>query len=80
VEESVAEQPSRERLAEKRQITLFVRLVLEASGALVYGEVVDLEGWPHGRFSDWADLPRVLRDALKERRDLRAMGNSRVHD
>lgn len=71
----MAEKPAREWLAERRQLTLFLRLVLETSGALVYGEVVDLEGWPHGRFSDWADLSRVVQVALKQRRDLRAMGN-----
>lgn len=63
-EGDVAEEPFGERLAVKRQVTLLLRLVLEANDALVYGEVVDLEGRPHGRFSKWTELPSLVGHAV----------------
>ena len=50
-----------ERLADRRPLTLILRLLFDAQGTLVYGEVVDIEGEICGRFIEWPDLTTVVR-------------------
>jgi hypothetical protein len=46
---------------EKRQVTLILRLVLDARGRLQYGEAVDTEARSQGRFVGWRGLTRTVR-------------------
>jgi hypothetical protein len=46
---------------EKRQVTLILRLVLDARGRLQYGEAVDTEARSQGRFAGWRGLTRTMR-------------------
>jgi hypothetical protein len=48
-------------LVEQRSVTLIVRLVLDASGRLQYGEAVDTEVRSQGRFVEWDGLTRTVR-------------------
>jgi len=50
----------REHLADHRNVTVLVRLVVEPSGQLVHGELVDLHGESLGYFKDWARLNELL--------------------
>jgi hypothetical protein len=52
--------PPAETLAERRYVTVVVRLVLDRR-KLVYGEVVDVSARPCGRFDAWRDLARAVR-------------------
>ena len=51
-------------LADKRQITLVLRLTVDGRGQLVHGEVVGLRGEVLGRFATWARLLVVLQTWL----------------
>jgi hypothetical protein len=46
---------------EQRAVTLILRLVLDASGRLQYGEAVDTEAQSQGRFVGWDGLRRTVR-------------------
>jgi hypothetical protein len=48
-------------LVEQRSVTLILRLVLDASGRLQYGEAVDTEARSQGRFVGWRGLTRTVR-------------------
>lgn len=49
------------KLADRRYVTVIVRLMVDARGRLVQGEIVDATGTSHGRFVGWRDLNRTLR-------------------
>jgi hypothetical protein len=49
-----------ERLADKRHVTLILRLVVDSDGALAYGEVLDMESGSSARFASWQDLERTI--------------------
>ncbi|MCL4266850.1 MAG: hypothetical protein KJ069_26960 [Anaerolineae bacterium] len=51
-------------LADKRQITLILRLAIDADDRLIYGEIVDLEGVIIGRFIEWAKLTDVIQTCI----------------
>jgi hypothetical protein len=46
---------------EQQSVTLVLRLVLDASGRLRYGEAVDTEAQSQGRFVGWDGLTRTVR-------------------
>ena len=58
-----------ERLAEKRNLALVVRMVVDQRNQLVHGELVDLDGTSHGRFTEWDNLIRLIRIWLDERNE-----------
>lgn len=53
-----------ELLGEKRQVTVILRLVLDARGNLVHGEVVDARGNACARFQNWRSVSRTVRGCL----------------
>ena len=48
-------------LADKRYVTLVLRLVLDQRGRFLYGQLVDADGAELGGFSRWRDLLPLLR-------------------
>jgi hypothetical protein len=48
----------------RHQVTLILRLVLDAQGRLEYGEAVDTAGRSQGRFIGWHGLTRTVREWL----------------
>ena len=48
-------------LADKRYVTVFLRLLLGRHGRLEHGELVDLDGVSHGRFTNFRELTSTLR-------------------
>jgi len=46
---------------ESHHVTVMLRLLLDKSGELVHGEVVDLQGQVFARFADWQAAIRVVR-------------------
>jgi hypothetical protein len=53
-------------LDERRDLAVIVRMVVDERSQLVHGELVDLEGKSHGRFTEWDDLIRLMRSWLDE--------------
>jgi hypothetical protein len=53
-----------ERLADKRQVILILRLTLDERGQLAHGEVAKLEGEVIGRFSDWSQFAQSVPEWL----------------
>jgi hypothetical protein len=53
------------RLAEKRYLTVILRLVVDQRGQLVQGEVVDLQARILGRFAGWKGLTCTVRAWLE---------------
>jgi len=49
-----------DRLAQRRHVAVVLRLVVDARGHLVQGELVDLEAGPWTRFVGWRGLSRAL--------------------
>jgi len=45
---------------------LLLRLVLNEHGHLRYGEIVDKEGRPQGRFLEWSGMAREIIDWLND--------------
>jgi len=52
-------------LAQRHHSVVVLRLVLDGSGRLSHGEVVDASGRVRGRFGDWEAMVRVLRGWLE---------------
>jgi hypothetical protein len=63
-----------ERLTERRNVTLVLRLVVDPGGRLVLGELVDPDGAGRGGFADWVGLTRVIRRWLEDPERLRPHG------
>jgi hypothetical protein len=57
-------QASRDRLSDRRNVTLILRLVLDRLEQLVYGEVVEVDGRRVRRFKTWAQLPGAVQASL----------------
>jgi hypothetical protein len=53
--------PDGGHVVENRQVTLILRLVLDARGRLRYGEAVDVEAHSQGRFVGWRGLTHTVR-------------------
>ena len=48
------------RLADKRQVILILRLTIDERGQLRQGEVVKLEGEVLGHFLDWSQFTQLI--------------------
>ncbi len=59
--------PTSDKLSESHHISLALRLTLNPSGRLLYGEVVDVETKFHHRFESWEGLTRTLQEWLVDR-------------
>ncbi len=57
-------EPAEDKLGDTYHVTVVVRLVLNQHGNLKYGEIMDAEGLPHGRFVEWFAMTREIRDWL----------------
>jgi hypothetical protein len=55
-----------DRLADKRQVILILRLTLDERGQLVHGEVARLEGEVLGRFVDWSQFAQLIPEWLSK--------------
>ena len=53
--------PTGNHLADKRYITVVLRLVVDERGWLVHGELVDVEGMLKQRFKGWRGLAQAIR-------------------
>lgn len=49
-----------EQLGDQRQITGIVRLVVNAHGHLLHGEILDTDGRLQGRFVKWSEFVRIV--------------------
>jgi hypothetical protein len=49
-----------------RQVVFAVRLLVDAEGQLVHGELVDLNEHPRGRFDRWDGLTAAIQECLRE--------------
>ena len=47
-------------LADKRYVTICLRLLIDAKGQLVYGEAVEVHHGPLGRFRSWTELSEMV--------------------
>ncbi len=56
--------PHVDRLAEKRYVTVILRLRIDQRERLVHGVVVDTEGKSQGQFAGWRELTRTVRKYL----------------
>ena len=55
-----------EHLADHRNLTLLLRLVVDPSDHLVHGELVDVDGTGRGRFLNWERLVELLALRLED--------------
>lgn len=55
-----------ERLGDKRHVTLVLRMVVDATGTLMHGEIGDLNGITRGRFAAWDRLAASVQEVLSE--------------
>jgi hypothetical protein len=53
-----------EALTERRQLVVILRLVAATTGRLLYGEVIDVEAGPTGRFVGWRGMTNAVRTWL----------------
>ena len=58
--------PGSDALADRRQLVVILRLVAATTGRLLYGEVVDVETGPTGRFSDLRGMTAAIRSWLAD--------------
>ena len=58
--------PLGETLGDHRNLTLMLRLVVDRTGQLVHGELVDLDGASRGRFLNWDALVQLLTARVEE--------------
>jgi hypothetical protein len=56
-----------ERLGDKRNVTVVLRLVLDREGELTEGEVVDVDGRPGDRFDHWEEMTPAVRRLARAR-------------
>jgi hypothetical protein len=55
-----------EHLADHRNLTVMLRLVVDPTGHLMHGELIDLDGSSHGRFLNWERLIELLTVRLED--------------
>lgn len=65
IEGHVATPPGGDSLSERCHIVVVLRLVMNRSGVLSHGEVVDSSGRVRGRFSGWEALTPAVRNWLE---------------
>ena len=51
-------------LADKRYITVVLRMVVDERGRLLHGELIDVEGVQQQRFKGWRGLVEAVRSWL----------------
>lgn len=56
-----------DELAASRNVTVILRLVLDAQGDLVRGDLVEVDGSPWRHFTGWQGLTGALQDWLLRR-------------
>ncbi len=54
-------------MADRRELTVVVSIVVAPGGRLLYGTVIDVDLGIHGRFVDWTGLAEGVRQWLAER-------------
>jgi len=59
-------EPGPDALADRRQLVVILRLVAATTGRLLYGEVIDVEAGPTGRFADWRGMTTAVRRWLAD--------------
>lgn len=52
-------------MSDTHNVVVILRLVLNARGELMHGEIVDAEGKSQGRFMKWGGLTRTVRAWLE---------------
>ena len=57
-------EPGPDALADRRQLVVILRLVAARTGRLLYGEVIDVETGPTGRFVGWRGMTTAVRTWL----------------
>ena len=55
-----------EPIDSQRPLTLILRLVIDAEGGLVHGELVSLDGFVHKRFAHWQELISGLEQLITD--------------
>ncbi len=55
-----------EHLADHRNLTVMLRLVVDPTGHLMHGELIDLDGSSRGRFLNWERLIELLTVRLED--------------
>ena len=63
---SVSPRARGEHLADHRNLTVMLRLVVDPSGQLLLGELVDLDGSSRGKFLNWERLIELLTVRLED--------------
>lgn len=63
---SLSTLPYESDLGEKSYLTVVLRLLLDEDGALVHGEVADLQGTPRERFADWDGMIRAVQSCIAD--------------
>ena len=64
-------------LAEKRYVTVVLRLVLDQHGQLIHGEFIDVASMIGVRFSGWRGLIRIVRNWLAQQPSKEAKDDER---
>jgi len=60
----VSATPEQTRLSESQHVTVILRLVVDARGQLLYGEVVSANHETLSRFGGWRELSKTVRACL----------------
>jgi hypothetical protein len=62
----VSDQPGPDSLADRRNFIVILRLVAARGGRLLYGELVDIDAGPRGRFGNWLGLDSTIQRWLMD--------------
>jgi hypothetical protein len=58
-----------DKLADAKQVTLILRLVLNGGGTLLHGEMIHLQNNVRSQFRDWAELLQTLQESMPDLSD-----------
>jgi hypothetical protein len=58
-----------DKLADKRQVIVILRLTLDGHGHFMHGEAVDLAGQRIGGFVDWQNMAHIIQAWLATQED-----------
>ena len=72
----MADDPTRDSLAAHRYVSLMLRILIDKSGTVESGSLVDLEGRSIVRFIGWDGLTTRLRDWVHRYAELPAQDSS----
>jgi hypothetical protein len=59
-------EPGGNALDDRRQFVVILRLVAATTGRLLYGEVIDVDMGPTGRFAGWRGMTKAVRNWLAD--------------